>query len=245
MPRSLEKGIRALLRHSKQVFLSTIYRVIIMDESPKESTDALAAGPFYFFLIPWVYASFCSLLSVSLLLVIDRFFPHLFSSLLGIESVSYHGIFPFGMRNPLGDISLVFLTCAFGIHFASGLSISFVRFKKRKRVRFGGAGACLFISVAILFSLIPVIGVLWSLAWKFGAVPLAVGGDSAFGNHGPWRHFYDLRAVLQVIYLIPLCSMGFALLSAVFKITRWVFIILISDIAVLYVLFLTLYWLID
>ena len=213
-----------------QIFLNEL-----IEEPPKSSN----------LFVPWLYASVFSLLTIGALLAVDRILPGLLDSLLGLNDSNYHGIFPFGMSNPFSGIRRVFLMIAVMVYVGSGLVFYIVREKEEENVKMNLAGEWLFIALGSLFLIVPILGVLWALAWKFGALKLALGGQSSYGNRGPWRHFYDLRAMVQIMLLVPICSSVVAVAGIAFKRIKHVVALVLANLLILYLLSSTHSWLID
>jgi len=102
----------------------------------------------------------------------------------------------------------------------------------------------LILAIAGLLFVLPLMSAIWSLAVKWGfSIPSNWGYYE--GNHGPWRHIYDLRKLLLFTIWIPIYSSVFALLSAIIRFNKLAWMILFSCIIVFFALIDTYYWLID
>ena len=202
-------------------------------------------SPHYQLLMPWLYGSLFSWLALGMLVAVDTVSPGFLDSLLGLTDSNYHGVFPFGMSNPFSGVRSVFLLTGVLVYVGSGVLFYFAKGSKTENVKMSPAGGWLFIALGSLFLIVPILGALWALAWKFGAVELALGWQTSYGNHGPWRHFYDLRAIVQLMWIVPICSSVVAAAGIAFKRIRYAAALAAANLAILYLLFSTHFWLID
>ncbi|MCX5698056.1 MAG: hypothetical protein NTU54_08860 [Candidatus Omnitrophica bacterium] len=85
---------------------------------------------------------------------------------------------------------------------------------------------------------------MWSRAYMHGNIPHTSWGQYE-GNHGPWRHNYDLRGVWWQILNLQLCALILGLVSFVFKPNRRVAIIAGLAFVSGCLFFATHYWLVD
>jgi len=65
------------------------------------------------------------------------------------------------------------------------------------------------------------------------------------GNHGPWRHFYNLRRLLYYVFQIPIPVFAFGIVSLAIKPSKLTAVITVGSVIALYALIWSHYWLID
>ncbi|MEI8348891.1 MAG: hypothetical protein WCI77_01955 [Candidatus Omnitrophota bacterium] len=85
---------------------------------------------------------------------------------------------------------------------------------------------------------------MWARAYMHGDIPQTSWGQYE-GNHGPWRHRYDLRGVWWQILNIQFCAFVFGLVSVVFKPSTRATIIVALTFAMGFLFFAMNYWLVD
>ena len=85
---------------------------------------------------------------------------------------------------------------------------------------------------------------MWARAYMYGAIPLMSWGQYE-GNHGPWRHRYDLRGAWWQILNLQFFSFVLGLVSIVFKPNRRGAIITALAFVSGFLFFITHYWLVD
>jgi hypothetical protein len=96
--------------------------------------------------------------------------------------------------------------------------------------------------ILLVFSFLS-LGLAWYYAFQHHMIPLQ--WDSYEGNHGPWRHFYQGRALTWWTLYFQLMSFLAALISILIKLTRVGIWMIIISILVFVVVFYFHYWLID
>jgi hypothetical protein len=74
-------------------------------------------------------------------------------------------------------------------------------------------------SLALLLFLLPLLSVLWTLAITGGHARFGAWGTYT-GNHGPWRHVYNLRRLLGMALQVPIASLALGALSALLSRSR-------------------------
>ena len=92
---------------------------------------------------------------------------------------------------------------------------------------------------------ISLLSALWALAIDGGGIHCVLPWGEYEGNHGPWRHFYDLRRLLDYIFLIPIPVFVFGIVSLAIKPSKLAAIVTVGSVIALYALIWSHYWLID
>ena len=193
--------------------------------------------------LPWLFSAVAASLVLFVFFILSIYLPTLWIQLIGDDG-SFQGVFPFGLCQPLTRTSLVFVFLALTTYWGLG----FFFFKLRMEEWSGWKPLLtrlpLTLAIAGLFFVIPMLVTIWALAAKTGNIHFDAWGTYE-GNHGPWRHVYDLRKLVSRTLLLPLCSFVFGFLSLLIKPTRLGAIVLIATIIISFCLFNSHYWLID
>ncbi len=196
-----------------------------------------------FLLLPWAGALLMAAVSLLLLLFFSRVFPSTFDVLFQ-RHVLPPFVFPFGGLNPLPPMDVRTITLVSVIFWGSGLI-----FSRRCLRSSSGWGPVisrgfLLLAAGLLFFTLTILATIWLLAFLGGNIPPGPWGIYE-GNHGPWRHVYDLRKLLGFTLFIPLVSSFCGFISLIVKPGRRAGILFISGILFFYLLMSSLYWLID
>ena len=186
-----------------------------------------------------IVASLTPLILVNLYVTL----PKLWMSVVGGDCIS-RGIFPFGMYQPLSRCSIVIVLFASGIYCLIGCIFSKNSLRWNVDWKDRASQISLVLAIAGLLFILPLMSTIWSLAIKWGH-GISFGWGHYEGNHGPWRHIYDLRKLLFYTMLTPIFSGIFAFLSTIIKFNKLAWIILFSCIIAFFALIGTHYWLID
>jgi len=139
--------------------------------------------------------------SLLLLLFFSRVFPSTFDVLFQ-RHVLPPFVFPFGGLNPLPPMDVRTITLVSVIFWGSGLI-----FSRRCLRSSSGWGPVisrgfLLLAAGLLFFTLTILATIWLLAFLGGNIPPGPWGIYE-GNHGPWRHVYDLRKLLGFTRLYP------------------------------------------
>ncbi len=178
-----------------------------------------------------------------MLLLIVRLFPGAaYYIAFGKEDESY--LFGFGGVEPLRGVSLTFAGSAAIVFWALALLLTAGEWRECATRRERVSSFLVQTAVATMLFVVPMLAAVWALAWKDGHVPTGPWGVSE-GNHGPWRHAYNLRKLLSFAFWLPLVAIPPAIpASAVTSGTRAFALVCASLAAFLGVLW-SHYWLID
>ena len=193
------------------------------------------------FIFPWCISTVVSFLFALALLIFSLILPELWLSIVGSEGMR---VFPFGMYEPLTRASFVFTVLTVNVYWSLGLVLCKCNFVKYSSQRDLISYICLTLAVAGLLLTIPMLVVIWLLAIKGNYLPAGSWGVYE-GNHGPWRHVYDLRELLSYIIFIPLGSFVFGMTSLLFKRSLLAVILVLACVMVFFGLLHSHYWLID
>lgn len=153
---------------------------------------------------PWLVSAIVASSVVLLLLMLSFLFPDLWVRLVG-DNGSFQGLFPFGDVYSLTRTCLAFILFAGGVYLGLGFGLLKRRFPGPSECRSVSAHIALTLAIAGLFLMIPLLIAIWCLATKNGYMPTGSWGIYE-GNHGPWRHLYELRRLLLYVGCTPLCS---------------------------------------
>lgn len=157
---------------------------------------------------------------------------------------NYLGFFPFGLNQPLGNLTLILLVNSTLVYFLVG----FAKLKDFLLMKiFKDFNVSLLISTvsfAILFYIVPLLSQSWLLAIYGNHVPINAWGIPE-GNHGPWRHIYDIRKLLLWTIQLPILSLTLGLLSLFINKTRIAIASCLFSIIFFLLLLHSHYWLID
>ncbi len=98
-------------------------------------------------------------------------------------------------------------------------------------------------SVALLAYAVIALVIAWSLAAHDGWIPKRWG--EADGNHGPWRHFYAGRTLVDHDMMAPLGAFGIGAMSYVARPASRVAILVGIAVVTFFVVAFTHFWLVD
>jgi hypothetical protein len=192
-------------------------------------------------IFPWCVSTVVSSIFVLALLLFSVTLPEVWLSIVGPERMR---VFPFGMSEPLTRTSLVFTVLTVSVYWGLGLVLGKSNFEKFPSRRAQASYICLTLAIAGIFLVIPMLVVIWLLAIKGGHIPMDSWGIYE-GNHGPWRHVYDLRELLSYTIFIPLGSFLFGMTSLLFKRSILAVILVLACVLGFFGLLHSHYWLID
>jgi hypothetical protein len=85
---------------------------------------------------------------------------------------------------------------------------------------------------------------IWVCAYMHGDIPETNWGQYE-GNHGPWRHRYDLRGVWWQILNLQFCAFVLGLVSMVLKPNKKAAVITALAFILGFLFMITHYWLVD
>jgi hypothetical protein len=97
--------------------------------------------------------------------------------------------------------------------------------------------------VLLLFSVI-LIARMWMNANMQNAIPNSSWGIK-MGNHGPWRHIYNLRDAFWQILNLQVYSLILAIVSLIIKPKRKTIVFATLALIIFFLFFYTHYWLVD
>jgi len=197
-------------------------------------------------ILPWIYAAFIALFLLSIPLLILLIFPETFARIFHgrVGHRVFQLSFPFGTLNPLSPLTVQTLFYSSVPYWGIGLMLSWSRFRTYSHWRSTCSNISLTLAIAGLFFVIPMLAIIWFLAIEGGNMPSGPWGICE-GNHGPWRHVYDLRKLLGFTIFIPLCSFVLGLMSFILKTNKFVWVIMAASILSFLLLMYSHYWLID
>lgn len=197
-------------------------------------------------ILPWVYAAFIASLLLSMLLFILWIFPETCARIFHghVGHRVFQVSFPFGTLNPLSPLTVRTLSYSSVAYWGTGLMLSWSRCRTYSHWRSTCSNISLNLAIAGLFFVIPMLATIWFLAIEGGNMPSDPWGIYE-GNHGPWRHVYDLRKLLGFTILIPLWSFVLGSMSFILKATKVVWVIMAASILSFLLLIYSHYWLID
>ncbi len=163
---------------------------------------------------------------------------------LGIQSRDVEYIFFGILAKPLHGTPLLWLRTASIVYWELGLILLAVMIARDTRWR--RLVALLFptLSIALLFYVVPLLSVVWSLAWKNSCIPTGPWGYNE-GNHGLWRHLDPLESILGWAMILPFLTFLVALPGAFFTPRKNVVVAMVASADALLFLFWTFGWLID
>ena len=197
-------------------------------------------------ILPWVYTGFIASFFLFMLLFIFWISPETFTSIFhgDVGHRTFRIPFPFGTLNPLSPLTVRILSCSSITYWGIGLMLSWPRFRSYSDWRSTCSNISLNLAIAGLFFLIPMLVTVWFLAIEGGNIPSGPWGIYE-GNHGPWRHVYDLRKLLSYTIFVPICSFVLGLISLMLRATKLTGVILTASVLSFLLLMYSHYWLID
>jgi len=198
-------------------------------------------------ILPWVYAAFIASFFLFMLLFIFWISPETFTSIFksDVGHRTFRIPFPYGILQPLSPLSVRTLSCSSIAYWGIGLMLSWPRFRSYSDWRFTCSNISLNLAIAGLFFLIPMLGTVWFLAIEGGNMLPSGPWGIYEGNHGPWRHVYDLRKLLSYTIFVPICSFVLGLISLILRATKLTGVILTASVLSFLLLMYSHYWLID
>jgi len=199
-----------------------------------------------YLILPWIYAAFIALFLLSIPLLILLIFPETSARIFHGE-VGHRVFripFPFGTLNPSTPLTTRTLFFSSVPYWGAGLMLSWSRFRTYSHWRSTCSNISLNLATGGLFFVIPMLATIWFLAIEGGNMPSGPWGICD-GNHGAWRHVYDLRKLLGFTIFIPLCSFVLGLMSFILKTNKFVWVIMAASILSFLLLMYSHYWLID
>lgn len=191
---------------------------------------------------PWLFSAFIGASIPYALLLLLFLFPALReTTVFATEFYPYLS----GVNQPLGGISLSLTTGAFSIFWGVGISLVRPSFSLSSGWRLCTSRVCLHLAMGGLFMIVPLLSALWALAIEGGGIHHVLPWGEYEGNHGPWRHFYDLRRLLYYIFQVPIPVFAFGIVSLVIKPSKLAAIVTGSSVIVWCALIWSHYWLVD
>ncbi len=100
------------------------------------------------------------------------------------------------------------------------------------------------ISLVLLFISFFLFAWMWVYAFMHDYVPETPWGIK-IGNHGPWRHSYNLRNAFWYIFVMQFLSICLTIVSFIIKPNRKAVILFGIALVVFFMFFYTHYWLVD
>ena len=197
-------------------------------------------------IVPWVFAAGIGLFFLSILLFISWAFPgaHAKIFLCDVSHRMLGTYIPFGMIDPLSSLTVRTLFLSSATYWVTGLTLSMAAFRSYSDWKSSSSIISLNLATAGLFFVLSMLATLWSLAIMGGAIPPGPWGINE-GNHGPWRHIYDLRKLLIFTVFIPFFSLFCGLVSSIIKPNKGAGIMMIASVLCFLFLIYSHYWLID
>ena len=191
---------------------------------------------------PWLFSAFIGASIPYALLFLLFLFPALRET-----TVFATGNYPYlsGVNQPLGGISLSLTTGTFSIFWGVGISLMRPSFSLSAGWRLITSRVCLHLAMGGLFMIVPLLSALWALAIDGGGIHHVLPWGEYEGNHGPWRHFYDLMRLLDYIFLIPIPVFAFGIVSIAVKPSKLAAVVAVGSVIAWYALIWSHYWLID
>lgn len=194
---------------------------------------------------PWLLSALLASLLPLALLVFSVTFPDIWTLIVGENDYFPNRFFLLGIHFPLSMTSRIFLILTTGIY----LGVGFL-FLQRQILSMGTKNHIIYyiplnMAICSFFFIIPLMIIVYSLAYKCHAIPILANLGVYEGNHGPWRHIYDLRKLLYYTIWILIFASPLALFSTIIKFNKLAWVILFSSIIVFFALINTHYWLID
>jgi hypothetical protein len=196
---------------------------------------------------PWLHSSRISSIATFTLLLVFILFPGIKEYItIGDDSLYYAPLI--GLWAPFEGTPLTFLIWASSIYCTLGLGLALSKWNGNDPTLDSWSSVIsnifLFLACAVFFFVIPLLSVIWALAFKDWNIAISVWGDWE-GNHGPWFRLYHLRRLLIYAYYLSFGSFCFSLLSFIPKPNKLAVILLLSNIVLWFLLVFTHYWLID
>lgn len=154
--------------------------------------------------LPWIYSTLFASLLLFMVLLIFFIFPENWEKMFhGSSGHRVVGVpFPFGSLRPLSPLTVRVLVLSSAAYWGTGLAMCLSRFQTCSSLRSICSRICLHAAIAVLFFIIPMLGIIWMLALESGFVPALPWGTYG-GNHGPWRQIFDLRKLLILTISMP------------------------------------------
>jgi hypothetical protein len=180
----------------------------------------------------WFIAASASLPFPIILSVLARYFSWIETPAMDLEPLSQ------------GVLSYVIIMLPLAVYVGFGL-VNWVRSLDLNGISRGIISkACLGLSLASLFGILPLFSAVWCLAQSMG---LAHPGSAleTEGLHSPWLGTPLLQESLEWVLFLPLMAFGLALLSFGFRWSRYAALLAMTSFFTFCVLLLSHYWLID
>lgn len=111
-------------------------------------------------------------------------------------------------------------------------------------IRMAGARWTGTVAIALLLFSIVLFAWMWIHAYRTGAIPETEWGTYR-GNHGPWRHRYDLRSAWHWVSFSHLLAFVLGIVSLVIKPSLRALYIILAAFAIGFLFMSTHYWLVD
>jgi hypothetical protein len=169
-------------------------------------------------------------------------FPDIRPLLTRGEEESYN--FGFGGGDRVLGASYTYLSAATWSFWILGLILQARRPVGWSDLRTATADFALILATAALCYTVPRMATVWALGVQSGYLPLDPFGDYG-GNHGPWRHVYHLRLILEPTLLLPAFALFLAIVSVLVRPSRGGWTTAVLAFLAFHTLMITHYWLID
>jgi|SRR3972149_8477480 len=193
---------------------------------------------------PWIYAALMSSFIPVFFLFIFPLKSSEYAKALLTGTYNTYDAFPFYYSTPfsgnfLATPTAVFYICA-GIIMSKIIGPQTADDGLSVRISY----AILSLSAALLFFTVPILSTVFTIAIKYGYIPSGEWGIHE-GNHGPWRHLFFLRRLLENAMFQPLLALPVAMSSLPFKPTKAAVVLSAASVFAFFASILCFQWFID
>jgi len=191
----------------------------------------------------WMVASVFGCLAPLVLLVLSALFPGVWISMVGDDG-RFQGYFIIGLYSPMSGTAGVLTAASLLTYWSIGITLStqeLLEFRGWKKVF---TDTALNIGRSLLFAVLHLLAAIWCLAIKGDYVPSGPWGIYE-GNHGPWRHLYDIRRLLHLSFIALDLSILVGGVTFIFTKKFSAVIIVAAAVCTYVALLYSHYWLID
>lgn len=201
-------------------------------------SEGSASRSLWILILPWLVAALAGSMVPIVLALVDNLLPTPFWPRMPAYPIG------FGPAYPLGKKASAFVGLAGLVFWAVGLALSSRGFQVKAGWRQAAYHLLVMMGIAGSLFVIPLLSAIWSLAIPEGYASFPAWGLHE-GNHGPWRHAYDLRKVLSRTLLLPYYACVLGLVGTSLKPSRVPLLVSAGSAVVFLALLGSHYWLID